>query len=81
MNKKQKLQAVEAALDGIRPASAYCQNCGTYLTVGGWVGIPEGFDSKAANLKCECRYCWHCSDNRGRHEDHNPNCTGPTVPH
>lgn len=54
-----------------------CANCGAYLAVDGFKGIAEGDESKAANLKCGCRYCWHCSDNRGRHDGHDPNCTGP----
>jgi len=64
-----------------RPASAYCQNCTARLSVDGWkIGMEEGADSKAENLKCGCRYCWHCSDNRGRHEDHDEHCAGPVVP-
>lgn len=64
-----------------RPASAYCQNCAARLAVDGWkLGMEEGSDSKSDNLKCGCRYCWHCSDNRGRHEEHDAECTGPTIP-
>ncbi len=53
-----------------------CANCGAALQVDGWEGLEEGVDSKAATLGCGCRYCWHCSDNRGRHEDHNAKCRG-----
>jgi hypothetical protein len=48
-----------------------CFNCGCLLMVDGFTtGTEEGGDSKAANLQCGHRFCWHCSDNRGRHEEH-----------
>jgi hypothetical protein len=65
--------------DSERKPRPECACCGAYLAVDGFKGLLEGEDSKAANLKCGCRYCWHCSDNRGRHEGHDPNCKGPNY--
>ena len=54
-----------------------CQCCLAFISADGQEGRAEGDDSKHADLKCGCKYCWHCSDNRGRHEDHEQGCSGP----
>jgi protein gp37 len=43
-----------------------CMNCDALLQPARG-GREIGID---ASLPCGCKYCWHCADNRGRHEDH-----------
>lgn len=45
-----------------------CMNCSVLLKPARR-GREIGVD---AALPCGCKYCWHCADNRGRHEDHDP---------
>ena len=43
-----------------------CMNCDALLKP-----APNGREiGMDAALPCGCKYCWHCADNRGRHEDH-----------
>lgn len=43
-----------------------CMNCDVLLRP-----APNGREiGMEADLPCGCKYCWHCADNRGRHEQH-----------
>jgi len=43
-----------------------CMNCDALLKP-----APNGREiGMDAALECGCKYCWHCADNRGRHECH-----------
>lgn len=53
-----------------------CACCNAYLHISEWAGLDLG---QTGILPCGCAYCWHCDDNRGRAEDHDPDCKGPNA--
>jgi protein gp37 len=55
-----------------------CRNCDAPLDSTGKRGREVPLD---AALACGCKFCWHCADNRGRHEEHEPDehCGSPKL--